>query len=149
MQEFCRVLFDAVESSGQGADWIKTLYEGTMSSYIKCAKGHCKENMENFMDLTMTIRNRFENVEYNSLEDSLKGYLKPTQLDGNNLYFCEDCGEKVQIEKGNKFVRLPPILTLQLGRFELNFETMTREKINQFYYFPELLEMSRFMKPHN
>ena len=133
------MLFEALESSKKGSDWIKNLYEGTLSSYVKCKKGHCSEHMENFMDLSPTIRNRFENVEYNSMEDSIKGYLKPTKLDSSNLYFCEDCGEKVEIEKGNKFVRLPPILTFQLGRFELNYETMTREKINKFFYFPELL----------
>ena len=91
------------------------------------------------MDLSLTIRNKFENVEHSSVEDSLKGYLKPTKLDASNLFFCEDCGEKVEIEKGNKFIRLPPILTFQLGRFELNFETMTRDKVNKFFYFPEVL----------
>ena len=36
---------------------------------------------------------------------------------------------------------LPRILTIQLKRFELNYETMQREKINEFVYYPQLLEM--------
>jgi len=34
------------------------------------------------------------------------------------------------------FGSIPPILTLQLNRFELNYETFQREKINSFFYFP-------------
>lgn len=44
---------------------------------------------------------------------------------------------------------VPPILTLQLNRFELNLETFQREKINSFFYYPEILELHRFMKPHS
>lgn len=43
---------------------------------------------------------------------------------------------------------VPPILTLQLNRFELNMETFQREKINSFFYYPEILELHRFMNPH-
>ena len=46
------------------------------------------------------------------------------------------------------FGTVPPILTLQLNRFELNFETFQREKVNSFFYFPEILELHRFMVPY-
>lgn len=51
-------------------------------------------------------------------------------MEFGNKYQCEECGSKVEATKGLEFVSLPSILTIQLKRFELNYETMNREKIN-------------------
>jgi|688.fasta_scaffold571752_1 hypothetical protein len=46
-----------------------------------------------------------------------------------------------------RILNLPPILTLQVNRFELNYTNMQREKINSFLYFPEILDLWRFIVP--
>jgi len=60
----------------------------------------------------------------------------PEKLEGVE---CSGCNAKVTVDKGLSFASLPTILTLQLNRFELNYENMQREKINSFLYFPEIL----------
>jgi ubiquitin carboxyl-terminal hydrolase 47 len=47
------------------------------------------------MDLSLTVKSEFDNVYNESLEKALKYYLKPETLEGDNLYFCEKCNEKV------------------------------------------------------
>lgn len=98
-----------------------------------------------FLDLSLSIRNPYKGVNFSSIEESIKEYLRPEKLE--DKFECEQCGEKVFVEKGLCFESLPPILTLQLNRFELNYETMQREKVNSFLYFPEILEMQKFLKP--
>lgn len=65
----------------------------------------------------MTIKNPFESIEHHSVEEAIKGHLKPEKLEYGNKYFCEECGVKVDATKGLEFVTLPKILTIQLKRF--------------------------------
>ena len=97
------------------------------------------------MDLSLPIRNPYTGKKSESVEECLYDYLKPEALE--DKLNCDECGEKVNVTKGTRFSILPEILTLQLNRFELNYTTFQREKVNSFVYFPEILEMDRFLKP--
>ncbi len=55
------------------------------------------------MDLSLTVKSEFDKVYNESVEKALKYYLKPDHLCGNNLYFCENCDEKVEALKGLRF----------------------------------------------
>lgn len=48
--------------------------------------------------------------------------------------------------KGFKFIKLPKILTFQVGRFTLDFTTFTRQKLNDKVSFPLYLNMNHFLK---
>ena len=98
------------------------------------------------MDIALPIRDQYTLKAYQSIEESLRDYLKPEKLE--DKFGCEGCGEKVYVEKGMILGSIPPILTLQLNRFELNYQTFQRQKVNSFFYFPQILEMHRFMKPY-
>lgn len=66
---------------------INDLYEGTMVDYVKCLKClHESKRSDKFLDLSLTVRNPFENVVNNSVEEALANYLKTEKLDGNNKY---------------------------------------------------------------
>ena len=54
---------------------------------------------------------------------ALENYIKPEVLDGDNKYNCEICQTKVNAEKGIKLVAGPPILTIALNRFTLDYTT--------------------------
>jgi ubiquitin carboxyl-terminal hydrolase 47 len=144
VQEFCRILFEAIEKTHKNTAWIKELFAGSTGSFIDCGK-HRRLRSEMFLDLSLAIRNQFTKETYSSVEQCLQEYLRPEKLE--DKIECEECGEKVFVEKGLIFESLPPILTLQLNRFELNYETFQREKLNSFLYFPELLELHRYLKP--
>ena len=55
----------------------------------------------------------------NSLKKALKQFTASEQLDGNNLYTCEGCKQKVQCIKQLKIHRAPTILTCHLKRYAL------------------------------
>lgn len=53
----------------------------------KCNKESVRTDI--VMDLSLSVKSY--NVYNESLEKAMKYYLKPEELDGNNLYFCENC----------------------------------------------------------
>ena len=149
VQEFCRVLFDAIEKSVQGTpeeNMIKKLYEGKMIDYVKCS--NCNQESkrkDTFLDLSLTVKSKFDNIYNDSLEKALFNFIKPEVLDEANQYFCENCQSKQNAVKGLKFKKLPYILVVQLKRFDLDYETFQRVKLNDKVTFPTILNANPFV----
>ena len=77
---------------------------------------------------------------------AIENYMKPETLSGVNQYFCSNCDKKVDAIKGLKLQRAPTVLTIQLSRFTLDYNTMSRVKITDRVSFPFLLNMNDYMK---
>ena len=77
---------------------------------------------------------------------ALENFLKPDILDGDNKYACEPCNKKVDAEKGLKLAKVPPIFTLSLNRFTLDYNTFMRVKVLERVSFPLLLNLNDYMK---
>ena len=117
MQEFCRVLFDAIDQSfklrlpaAANGDQEMTdeqlnnvtdnsmseMYEGVSQGFVKCLTwGYESIREDRFQDLSLPIRNEFgTGVMNSSVEMALENYIKPEILDGDNKYNCEQCASK-------------------------------------------------------
>ena len=76
------------------------------------------------MDISLPIRNEFgTGVVNSSLEMALENYLKPDLLEGSNQYECSKCEKKVDALKGLKISSAPPLMSLSLNRFTLDYNT--------------------------
>ena len=71
---------------------------------------------EDFTLLSVDIRHS------QNLQGSLEQYVQGELLDGPNAYFCEKCNKKVDTVKRTCFKKLPPILAIQLKRFDYDWE---------------------------
>lgn len=149
VQEFCRVLFDAIEKSVKDTDQsnlIQKLYEGKYVDYVKCLKCNNESVREDkFLDLSLTIRNKFENVYNDSIEKALDNFVRPEHLNGDNKYHCDHCGSKEDAIKGLKFKELPYILVLHLKRFDFDYSTNHRIKINDKVSFQEIMNLNSLL----
>ena len=96
------------------------------------------------MDISLTIKSEFDKIYNKSVEEALENYVTPEVLEGENQYECEKCAKKVNAWKGLKFKTFPPLLTLQLKRFDLNYQTMQRIKLNDYVSFPVILNMNEY-----
>ena len=65
-------------------------------------------------------------------------------LEGDNAYYCEKCEKKINTLKRCCIKRMPNVLFLVLKRFEFNFDTMTKFKINDYIEFPMELDMTEY-----
>jgi ubiquitin carboxyl-terminal hydrolase 47 len=91
------------------------------------------------MEISLVVRDQVD------LLSSLRQFLQPELLNGNNQYRCSSCQQKSDANKGLKLSRLPYLLTFQLQRFDFNYETMQRVKINSRFEFPSNIDLSEFV----
>lgn len=149
-QEFCRVLFDAIEQSfqlvGEQCTKIKELYEGQLQSYVKCSEcGYESLNTDHYLDLSLAIKCDGGQIS-RSLHKALSNFIKPEELNGNNQYQCSECNKKVDAVKGLKIKSLPNILTIQLNRFTLDFSTFQMVKVHDRVVFPFALNGNQYLR---
>jgi len=148
-QEFCRVLFDAIDISVSGtslSEMIRELFQSQLTSYVKCLTCDHESCMTDFfLDWSLTVRNPFEGICNGSVEEALENYLKAEILSGDNQYFCCNCEAKRDAAKGFRITRLPYILSLQLKRFDLDYNTFERVKLNDVVKFPFVLNLNPFV----
>uniref|UniRef100_A0A672IEK2 Ubiquitin carboxyl-terminal hydrolase 47 n=1 Tax=Salarias fasciatus TaxID=181472 RepID=A0A672IEK2_SALFA len=144
VQELCRVMFDALEQKWkqtEQADLINQLYQGKLKDYVRCLEcGYESWRIDTYLDIPLVIRPFGA-----SQEEALQAFIQPETLDGPNQYFCERCKKKCDARKGLRFLHFPYLLTLQLKRFDFDYTTMHRIKLNDRMIFPEELDMSPFI----
>ncbi|XP_072574356.1 ubiquitin carboxyl-terminal hydrolase 47 isoform X2 [Paramormyrops kingsleyae] len=149
VQELCRVMFDALEQKWkqtEQADLINQLYQGKLKDYVRCLEcGNESWRIDTYLDIPLVIRPYGASQAFGSVEEALQAFIQPETLDGPNQYFCERCKKKCDARKGLRFLHFPYLLTLQLKRFDFDYTTMHRIKLNDRMTFPEELDMSPFI----
>ncbi|CAL1686058.1 unnamed protein product [Lasius platythorax] len=149
IQELCRVMFDALEQkfkNTEQADLINRLYEGKMIDYVKCLEcGTEKSREDTFLDIPLPVRPFGSNIAYNSVEEAIRAFVQYETLEGTNQYHCEKCNKKCDAHKGLKFTKFPYLLTLHLKRFDFDYKTFHRIKLNDKVTFPDILNLNSFI----
>lgn len=151
IQELCRVLFDALEQAFKGTDLehvIDDIYAGELVDYVKCLDfDYSSERADKVQDISLAIRPYGSDIPVKSLVEAIELFLKPEVLDGDNQYFAESVGKKVDAIKGLKVGKIPRILTFQLKRFVFDFTSgdVVQKKLNDCVSFPMFLDMNKYV----
>ncbi len=119
---------------------VDKIFYGKERSYIRCVNVDVESVREEDMNLITLDVAGCKNVY-----DSLKKYVTPDRLDGENQYDAGPVHGKQDADKGAEFVRFPPVLTIQLKRFEFDMQKMSFVKVHDEYEFPEMLDMTPFV----
>ncbi|GAA5890945.1 hypothetical protein JCM8208_003103 [Rhodotorula glutinis] len=142
VQEFNRVLCDKLETKMKGtqADGaINRLFCGKMKSYIKCIDIDFESaRSEEFYDIQLNVKN------LRNLEESFKDYIMVETLEGENRYNAEGFGLQ-DAKKGVIFEEFPPVLHLQLKRFEYDMHRDQNVKINDRHEFPLEIDLEPYL----
>ena len=142
VQEFNRVLQDHLERKmkGTAADGILTeLFVGKMKSYIKCVDvDYESSRSEDFWDIQLNVKG------CKDIRESFQTYIQEEIMDGENKYFAEGYGLQAA-KKGVIFQSFPPVLHLQLKRFEYDFRRDVMVKINDRHEFPLEIDLTEFL----
>lgn len=162
VQEFNRVLQDNLEikmkdTPADGA--IKNLFVGKMKSYIKCIDvnfessrsedyyGNQKKKTRYILKrqlITFKIDIQLNVKGCKNLEDSFKDYITEETLEGDNKYMAEGHGLQ-NAKKGVIFESFPPVLHLQLKRFEYDMMRDMMVKINDRHEFPTEIDLEPYL----
>ncbi|KAH6807531.1 ubiquitin-specific protease 12 [Perilla frutescens var. frutescens] len=140
VQELNRVLCEKLEDKMKGTvveGTIQKLFEGHHMNYIECINVDFKSTRkESFYDLQLDVKG------CKDVYASFDKYVEVERLEGDNKYHAEEHGLQ-DAKKGVLFIDFPPVLQLQLKRFEYDFMRDTMVKINDRYEFPLELDLDR------
>ncbi|WFD31159.1 ubiquitinyl hydrolase 1 [Malassezia sp. CBS 17886] len=143
VQEFNRVLQEKLEAKmkGTAADGaISHLFVGRMKSYLRCVDVDFESaRSEDFYDIQLNVKGM------KNLEESFWDYIQTEMLEGENKYQAEGYGLQ-DARKGVIFERFPPVLHLQLKRFEYDIEKDAMVKINDRHEFPLEIDLAPFVE---
>jgi ubiquitin carboxyl-terminal hydrolase 7 len=143
VQEFNRVLQDNLETKMKGTraeGAIEKLFVGKMKSYVKCVNvDYESKREETFYDVQLNVKGR------KNLHESFQDYVQVEMLDGENKYQSEKYGLQ-DAKKGVIFTKMPPVLHLQLKRFEYDFHRDAMVKINDRHEYPLVIDLKEFVQ---
>ncbi|KAE8711065.1 Ubiquitin carboxyl-terminal hydrolase 12 [Hibiscus syriacus] len=140
VQEFNRILCEKLEDKMKGTvveGTIQKLFAGNIVSFIECINvDYTSARKESFYDLQLDVKG------CRDVYASFDKYVEVERLEGDNKYRAEQYGLQ-DAKKGLLFIDFPPVLQLQLKRFEYDFLRNTLVKINDRYEFPLQLDLDR------
>ena len=143
VQELNRVLFEALQKyidHLKGNSFLIDYFEGELGDYIKCKTcGARRERVDTFQDITLAVKNT------SSVQEALEKFVEAECMEGDNEINCDECSSKQPSLKGLSLKKLPPILTVQLRRFDFDFETLRREKVYDDVDIQEEINLSPFL----
>ena len=143
VQELSRILMEKLEermkgTAAEGA--LARLFSGKMKTYISCIHVDFESSrVEDFWDLQLNVRGN------KTLHDSFMDYIQVETLEGDNKY---DAGEPFKLQEAKKgviFESFPPVLHLQLKRFEYDIHRDAMTKVNDRHEFPEEFDASDYL----
>ncbi|KAI9279794.1 hypothetical protein BY458DRAFT_451722 [Sporodiniella umbellata] len=141
VQEFSRVLQDNLELKMKGTlvdGAVTQIFMGKMKSFIKCLNVSYESfRVEDFYDIQLDVKGTKD------LDESFKRYVALETLDGENKYMAEGHGLQDAC-KGVSFESFPPVLHLQLKRFEYDMQRDTMVKINDHHVFPDTIDLREY-----
>ena len=135
-------MFDLLEEAHPHAKNLLSAHYGKFVHEIvsKDASAPYISKLEPYFMITVPVKNK------ESLEEGLEQLTQSEVLSGENQYrvpseagFGED--KKVDAAKSMRIHTLPPYLILHLKRFEFDYETMRKMKVNDKFSFPHHLNM--------
>jgi ubiquitin carboxyl-terminal hydrolase 7 len=142
VQELSRVLMDKLDEKMKGTEAegaLTKMFVGKMKTYISCINvDYESSRIEDFWDIQLNVSGN------KNLDDSFKDYIQVETMDGENKYFAEGFGLQ-DAKKGVIFESFPPVLHLQLKRFEYDFQRDAMMKVNDRYEFPEIWDASPYL----
>ncbi|KAK9451359.1 uncharacterized protein V1518DRAFT_369045 [Limtongia smithiae] len=142
VDEFYNLLFDRLEGQidvAERKEAIKKCYGGMLLTQIKSKEcEHVSETQEPFSAIQCDIKGK------RNLTESLVSYVEGETLEGENKYKCSSCGTHVDAERRMCLKEVPDHLIFHLKRFDYDFQSMERNKINDLFEFPAEIDMAPY-----
>jgi len=143
VQELSRILMEKLEERMKGTaaeNALAHLFVGKSKTYISCINVDFESSrIEDFWDIQLNVRGN------KNLHESFMDYIQVETLEGENKY---DAGEPYKLQdakKGVIFESFPPVLHLQLKRFEYDINRDAMMKVNDRHEFPDEFDAAPYL----
>ncbi|KAF1768651.1 hypothetical protein GCK72_000463 [Caenorhabditis remanei] len=141
-QEFGLKFFNALERclpdhpNGQDTlNRLKDLFTGEICTRIVCKCGQRSEREETAISLSLNIEG------HSTLLDALDSYFGEEHLDD---YKCQRCSKTGSTSKQSDYVKLPPVIVIQLNRYK--YTAKGRQKLKTPMAYPREIPARAFQR---
>ncbi|XP_071693543.1 ubiquitin carboxyl-terminal hydrolase 21-like isoform X2 [Rutidosis leptorrhynchoides] len=148
--EFLQCFLDRLESSlnnlkskdvalcSQNSNLVKQVFGGRVISKLRCCNcNHISDTYEPSVDLSLEIENA------NSLVTALDSFTKFEHIEDEEMKFtCDQCKQKVSVDKQLMLDQAPPICAFHLKRFKCDGSFV--QKIDKHVEFPLELDLQAY-----
>ncbi|EGT51298.1 hypothetical protein CAEBREN_11655 [Caenorhabditis brenneri] len=141
-QEFGTKLFNALErclpEHPNGSDTekrMRNLFTGATADRIVCQCGQRSENETPAISIQLNIEG------YTTLLDALDANFREEKLDD---FTCSECNEKGNATKQADYIKLPPVLIIQLNRYK--YTAKGRQKLKTPLAYPREIPAKAFQR---
>ncbi|KAF8564396.1 hypothetical protein P879_09545 [Paragonimus westermani] len=119
--------------------FFQAIYQGIFLDSKFCDEcEHRYDREEVFSAINLAIKTH-------DLHEALNQFVRGEVLDGENAYYCERCRVKRRAVKRLSVHTLPPVLCLNLKRFDFDWNRQVPVKFSDHFTFPRQLDMGPFM----
>jgi len=146
VNEFFNTLCDKLEQCMKNTpqkNLLNDLIGGTLSHEIISLETdypYYGEREEAYLTIPLDIKNK------RNIYEALDFYVKEDILEGDNKYHCEQYDRKIKVMKRCCIKSLPNTLIITLKRFDFDFVSMQKVKINDYFEFPTTLNVKPWTK---
>ena len=147
-QEFSKLFISLLEDAlaHQKQESVRTMIQKQFRgeyAYVTTCQQCLKESIRpsHFYELDLPLSGN------KTISECLEDFLKVERMTGDEKYFCENCVSKQDATRCCKLTELPPIMNLQLNRFQFDMQLGRKKKLNSAIQFPEELDMSCYLGP--
>ena len=141
-QLFLSLVQEQLDAAGLGAD-MRALFGGAAAYTTVCSVcGTTMPSPHNFSDIALPIGRTA-----GTLEAALSAYTAEERLTGANQYRCGTCDRLVDATRRLTLQTLPPVLTVQLMRFQYDVKTANKKKRRDAFKFPRTIDLRPFVTP--
>jgi len=129
----CEQIEEALKDTPQKG-LLGDVFGGKVCEQLVCLGGcnRVNEKREPFHILALDVQN------YRSLYDACEAYVQGEVLED---FRCEECQKQVKTRKRAALCDMSNTLIISLKRFEFDYNTFTRRKLNDYFEFPEHLDL--------
>ncbi|KAJ8130325.1 hypothetical protein O1611_g3307 [Lasiodiplodia mahajangana] len=146
VDEFFNLLFDRWEAQftvDSDKRALRSVYGGQLVQQVKSKEcEHISERIEPFSAIQCDIKGKV------TLEESLQAYVDGEIMEGDNKYKCSTCDRHVDAVKRACLKDIPDNLIFHLKRFDFNLRLLQRSKINDYFAFPNKIDMQPYTVEH-
>ncbi|KAH7631693.1 hypothetical protein B0T09DRAFT_107862 [Sordaria sp. MPI-SDFR-AT-0083] len=146
VDEFYNLLFDRWEGQFPNTAErrrFRSFYGGQLVQQVASKEcSHVSERLEPFSAIQCDIKGK------TTLQESLQAYVDGEIMEGENKYKCSECNCHVDAVKRACLKDIPDNLIFHLKRFDFNLRTLQRSKINDFFSFPDKIDMHPYTMEH-
>lgn len=146
VEEFFNLLNDRWEGqlrSQEAVRRLRSFYGGQLVTQTKSKEcDHVSEVLEPFSAIQCDIKGK------KNLLESLDAYVEGEHMEGDNKYKCSSCDRHVDAVRRSCLKEIPNSVIFHLKRFDFNLRTQSRSKINDYFAFPDRIDMRPYTIEH-